>query len=175
MAIWGIDGKEPVIGKGTFVFPTADVVGDVHLGTDCYVGPGARIRGDYGKVRIGSGTAVEENVVIHARPDDLTSIGSNVTIGHGAIIHNAEIMDHAVIGMGAIIADWAVVGTWSVIGEGAVVKNKQRIPDKKVAVGVPAKVIADTSEEFIAQWSKYKKVYARLANDIYPRTLTRLD
>ena len=175
MAIWEFGGKRPIIGKGTFVFPSADVVGDVILGDNCYIGPGARIRGDYGKVIVGNGTAIEENVVIHARPDDRTFIGHNVTIGHGAVIHNATIKDNAVVGMGSIVSDWAVVGVWSVVGEGAVVRNKQEIPDGKVAVGVPAKVIADTKEDYKALWSKYKLVYADLANKKYPETLKRLD
>jgi len=147
----------------------------VTIGENCYIGPGARVRGDYGTIIIGDNTAIEENVVIHARPDDRTVIGSSVTVGHGAIIHNATIRDHAVIGMGSIVSDWAVVGVWSVVGEGAVVKNRQEIPDRKVAVGVPAKVVADTKEDYMAQWSKYKKVYSRLANESYPKTLKRID
>jgi len=175
MTIWEFDGKKPIIGEGTFVFPSADVVGDVVIGKNCYIGPGARIRGDYGSIRIGDSTAIEENVVIHARPDDMTTIGSMVTLGHGAIIHNAAISDWAIIGMGAIVSDWAKVGEWAVIGEGALVKNKQEIPGSKIAVGVPAKVIADVTQEYKDQWSKYKLVYQDLANNKYPNTLKRLD
>ena len=175
MALWEFYGKKPVIGKGTFVFPTADVIGDAILGENCYVGPGARIRADYGSIRIGDGTAIEENVVIHARPDDVTTIGKRVTVGHGAIVHNATIHDDAVLGMGSIVSDWAVVGQWAVIAEGALVKNKTEIPPGKIAVGVPAKVIADVTEEYKKQWGHFKKVYEDLASDKYPKTLKRLD
>ena len=174
MPIWEFDGKRPVIGKGTYIFPTADIIGDVTLGECCYVGPGARVRGDYGTIVIGDNSAIEENVVVHARPDERTSIGSNVTIGHGAIIHNATIKDFATIGMGAIVSDWVIIGVWAVIGEGAVVKNRQEIPDRKVAIGIPAKVIAETSEEYINQWTQFKKVYNTLASKTYPSTLKRL-
>ncbi|MFA5101898.1 MAG: gamma carbonic anhydrase family protein, partial [Candidatus Thermoplasmatota archaeon] len=107
------------------------------------MGPGARLRADYGSIRIGNETAVEENVVIHARPNEKTIIGNSVTIGHAAIIHNATIHDWAVIGMGAIVSDYAELGKWAVIAEGAVVKNKTKIPEKAIAVGVPATVIAE--------------------------------
>lgn len=175
MATWEFDGKRPVIGEGTFIFPTADIVGDVVLGKNCYIGPGARIRADYGSIRIGDGTAIEENVVIHARPDDTTNIGNNVTLGHGAIVHNASINDFAVIGMGAIVSDWAQVGQWAVIAEGTLVKNKMEISPSKIAVGVPAKVIGDVKEEYKEQWTHFKKVYEDLASNKYPNTLKRLD
>ena len=175
MAVWEFDGKRPEIGEGTFVFPTADVLGDVTIGKNCYVGPGARLRGDYGSIRIGDGCAIEENVVVHARPDDVTRIGDHVTIGHGAVIHNATIDDWAVVGMGAIVSDWARVGEWTVVAEGALVKNKQEIPPSKIAVGVPAKVIADVKEEYKDLWGSYKKVYEDLANNKYPNTLKRMD
>ena len=163
------------IGKGTFIFNSADVIGDVILGENCYVGSGARIRGDYGSIRIGNNTAIEENVVIHARPDEKTKIGDFVTIGHAAIIHNSNIQDWAIIGMGAIVSDWADIGKWAVIAEGALVKNKQKIPDKAIAVGVPAKIISEISEEYIKQWTKYKKIYSDLASKRFPFYLKEVE
>lgn len=175
MALWELEGKRPTIGKGTFVFPTADVIGDVVIGDNCYIGPGARIRGDYGSIHIGNGTAVEENVVIHARPGDRTVIGNDVTIGHGAIIHNATIEDQAVIGMGSIVSDWAKVGVWAVVAEGALVKNRQDIPPGRIAVGIPAKEIGDVNEDYKEEWMSFKKIYQQLARERYPSTLKRLD
>jgi len=174
MSVWEFEGKRPVIGEGTFVFPTADVIGEVVLGRGCYVGPGARVRGDYGRVVIGDGTAVEENVVVHARPEDETRIGELVTLGHGCIIHNAEIADRAVIGMGAIVSDWARVGRWAVVGEGAVVPNHQEIPEGGIAVGVPAKVIGQVGEEYRADWERFKRIYMELARERYPGGLKKL-
>jgi carbonic anhydrase/acetyltransferase-like protein (isoleucine patch superfamily) len=174
MSVYEFEKKKPVLGKGTFVFESADIIGDVLIGENCYVGPGARIRGDYGSIRIGDDTVVEDNAVIHARPDDVTTIGKSVTIGHGAIIHNATIQDWAVIGMGAVVSDWAEIGEWSVVAEGAVVKNKQKIPSKTIAVGIPAKTVAETSQEYIEQWTKYKKIYTELARKRYPGFLKKI-
>ena len=175
MSLYEFEDKKPIIGNGSFVFDTADVIGNVALGENCYVGPGARIRGDYGAVRIGDNTAIEENAVVHARPDDITKIGNYVTIGHGSIIHNATIRDWAVIGMGAIVSDFSIIGNWAVVAEGAVVKNKQKIPDRMIAVGVPAKVISEISSEYEKQWTEFKKVYRDLAQKRYPNSLKRID
>ena len=110
-----------------------------------------------------SGIIANLQSLVHARPDDVCKIGDHVTIGHGAIVHNAEIHDWAMIGMGAIVSDFAVVGEWGVVGEGAVVRNKQEIPGGKVAVGVPAKVIADVRDDYKELWTGYKGLYAELA------------
>jgi carbonic anhydrase/acetyltransferase-like protein (isoleucine patch superfamily) len=175
MTIYEFDKKKPNIGKGTFIFNSADIIGDVIIGENCYIGPGARIRGDYGSIKIGNNTAVEENVVIHARPKEKTSIGNNVTIGHAAIIHNAIIDDWAIIGMGSIVSDWAEIGKWAVVAEGALVKNKQKISDKAIAVGVPAKVISEVTKEYIKQWAKYKKIYTDLARKCFPSSLKEVE
>ena len=174
MSIYEFEKKKPRIGKGTFIFPSADVIGDVTIGENCYIGPGARIRGDYGSIRIGNDTAVEENVVIHARPNEKTIIGDSVTIGHAAIIHNATIHDWAIIGMGAIVSDYAEIGEWAVVAEGAVVKNKEKIPDKAIAVGVPAKVVAEITLEYKKQWTEYKNIYSDLARKRLPNSLKEL-
>ena len=175
MSIYKFENKKPSIGKGTFVFKSADIIGNVVIGKNCYIGPGARIRGDYGSIKIGDNTAVEENVVIHARPDDITIIHNHVTLGHASIIHNATIHDWAVIGMGAIVSDWAEIGNWAVVAEGAVVKNKQKIPNKAIAVGVPAKILLEISEEYKKQWTEYKKIYSDLARRRFPDSLKIID
>lgn len=171
MSIYKFEKNIPKIGNNSYIYKSADIIGDVTIGENCYIGPGARIRGDYGTIKIGNNTAIEENVVIHARPDDITNIGNYVTIGHASIIHNALIKDWAVIGMGAIVSDWATVGIWAVVAEGAVVKNKQNIPDRNIAVGVPAKVVSEISSEYEKQWTKYKKIYCDLAKTRLPNNL----
>ena len=109
MALWEFEGKRPEIGEGTWVVPSADVIGDVIIGKNCYIGPGARIKGDYGKVRVGDGCSIQENVIIHARPDEEASIGNHVTLGHGCIIHNATLEVYVVVGMGAVVSDYVVM------------------------------------------------------------------
>jgi carbonic anhydrase/acetyltransferase-like protein (isoleucine patch superfamily) len=158
------EGKTPVIGDGTYVHPSADVLGEVSIGTGCWIGPGARIRGDYGRILIGNNTAVEDNCVVHARPGQQTTIGNWVTVGHGAIVHNATVHDWAVIGMGSIVSDWSVVGEWSTIGEGTVVIRRQEIPDHAVALGTPARVLdRQIDEEHKNKWRGFKQLYVELA------------
>ncbi len=170
MAIYEFEGRIPRLGANVYVHPSADIIGLVTLGDDCFVGPGARLRGDYGEIVIGEATSVEENCIVHARPDQVTHIGDYVTIGHGSIIHTATVHDYVVVGMGAIISDWAVVGEWAAIGEGAVVAQNTEIPPGKVAVGVPAKVIGDVKKEWRELWGSYKHVYVDLARR-YPEGL----
>ena len=174
MAIYEYEGRRPVTGPKCFIFENATLIGNVVLGQNVYIGPGAVLRGDYGRIEVGDRTSIEDNCVIHARPNQLTSIGSDVTIGHGAIIHNATIRDWTVVGMGSVVSDFSEVGVWCVIGEGAVVKNKTVIPDGKIAVGVPAKPVADTSDEYRTQWTAFKKLYNDLAENRYRNSLKRV-
>jgi carbonic anhydrase/acetyltransferase-like protein (isoleucine patch superfamily) len=170
MVVYRFEGKEPKIGKGTYVSQSAEVIGEVTIGKQCYVGPGAKLRGDYGKIEIGNRTSIEENCVVHARPNEICRVGDMVTVGHGSILHNCTVRDYAVIGMGAIVSDYAIVGVWSVVGEGCVVKNNQVIEDQKIVVGVPAKVVGEVSEEYQKLWTNYKNIYVKLAKK-YPKKL----
>jgi phenylacetic acid degradation protein len=170
MVLYRFDGKEPSTGKETYVSQSAEVIGNVTIGDRCYIGPGAKIRGDYGTIRIGNRTSIEENCVLHARPGETCTIGDMVTVGHGSILHNCTVKDYAVIGMGAIVSDYAVVGVWSVVGEGCVVKNKQMVKDEQIVVGVPAKMVGTVSEEYRKLWTSYKNLYAELALK-YQKTL----
>ncbi len=174
MAIYQFEDRTPTIGKDTYIHPSASVIGNVSIGEGCWIGPGACIRGDYGRIVIGHGTSIEENVVVHARPDEQTIIGDWVTIGHAAVIHNATIRDYAVIGMRAVVSDWANVGVWSVVAEGAVVRQSQEVPDGKIAVGVPARLLEKTvSDEYREQWTRFKEIYVDLARR-YPLGLKLL-
>jgi phenylacetic acid degradation protein len=174
MGVYEFEGRKPIIGKNTYVSPTASVIGKVSIGEECYIAPGAVVKGDYGEIRIGTGTSVQDNVVVHARPGELTTVGDNVTLGHGCIIHNANISDDAVIGMGAIVSDYATVGHWAVVGEGAVVKMRSEIPAGKIAVGVPAKVIGEIQEHHREELSRFKAIYRDLAQR-YPKGLKQMD
>jgi len=169
MTLYRFDGKEPRIGERTYVSSSAEVIGDVEIGGQCYIGPGAKIRGDYGRIAIGNGTSIEENCVLHARPNEACEVGSLVTVGHGSILHNCTVKDYAIIGMGAIVSDYAIVGVWSVIGEGCVVKNNQVIEDRKVAVGVPARIAGEITDEYQNLWTKYKNIYVELAKKYHER------
>ena len=173
MALYEFEGKRPQIGQTSFVPETADVIGDVIIGEGCFIGVGARIRGDYGSIRIGDRTSVQENVVIHAREGDQTIVGSNVQLGHGCILHNCTVKDNAVIGIGAILTDFSIVGDWAIVGEGAVVRSE--VPDGSIAVGVPAQVIGQVTDRHKEEWQYYKDKYAELASVRYPTGLKRIE
>lgn len=161
--LYSFDGKQPSIGKDTYVSETALVIGDVTIGDNCYIGHGAILRGDYGRIEIGSGTAVEEGVVMHAPPNETCKVGEKVTLGHGAIIHSQEIGDMAVIGMGAVLSIWARIGSWAIVAEGTVVKMKQEIPGNAVVAGSPAKVVREVEERDKEFWNDGKQLYIDLA------------
>src|SRR3990170_1112110 len=163
MVLYRFEDKEPKIGKGAYVSQSAEVIGDVTIGKQCYIGHGAKIRGDYGSICIGDKIAIEENCVLHARPNETCTVGNMVTVGHGSILHTCTVKDYAVIGMGAVVSDYAVVGVWSVVGEGCVVKNKQVIDDGKIVVGIPAKTVGEVSNEYRKFWTGNKNLYVKLA------------
>ncbi len=159
MPVYSFEGRKPNIHGSTYISPSADIIGDVTIGVECFIAPGARIKGDYGSIVIGDYSNIQENCVVHARPDRSTVIGDWVSVGHGAIIHGAKIKDWAVIGMGSVVSDDATVGLWSVIGEGAVVVSGSDIPNESIAVGIPAKVKGEITEEFIERWVGIKEKY----------------
>ncbi len=102
--------------------------------------------------------------MLHAREGELCQVGNDVQVGHGAILHNCTIKDYAVIGLGSRICDYAVVGEWTIVGEGAVVSAKSEIPDGKIAVGVPARIIRDVTPEDKKTWGFYKDKYSELTS-----------
>ncbi len=161
--LYAFNGREPEIGRDTYISDQAVVIGDVKIGNSCYVGPGAILRGDYGRIEIGSGTAVEENVVIHSPPERACRIGERVTLGHGAIIHASSIGDLVVVGMGAVVSLCAKIGERTIVAEGAVVKMNQKVSAGVVVAGNPAKVIRDVTSEDEERWKKGKQLYVDLA------------
>jgi len=173
MAIYRYGERIPVIGKNSFVSDSARIIGDVVVGEDCYIGHGAVLRGDYGSIKIGDGTAVEENAMLHIRPDGLLELEKSVTVGHGALIHGKLIKDFAVIGIGAVIGFDVVVGSWSIIAEGCVLTKSTVIPDEKIVGGIPGKIIGDTQEKHKKFWRYGKQLYVDLAHE-YPDKFERI-
>jgi len=172
--LYGFDGRNPLIGQESYVSETALVLGDVKIGNNCYIGHGAIVRGDYGSIVIGSGTAVEEGVIMHAPPKEALLVGERVTIGHGAIIHAAKVGDLSVIGMGAILSIRSEVGKRAIVAEGAVVKMGQVIPDEVVAGGNPARVLRKVTKKDIDHWDWGKALYIDLARKYLSGAMEKL-
>jgi carbonic anhydrase/acetyltransferase-like protein (isoleucine patch superfamily) len=172
MPLYAINNKRPVVGKGTWIAPSAEIIGDVEIGQNCFVGFGAIIRGDFGRIVIGDGTLVEENVVIHSGL--LVEIGDNVTIGHMVMIHDAVIKDHALVGMKSMICNGATIGEWAIVAEQSLVKKNQDIPSNKIYAGSPAREIGDLKERHRSSLIVGQQAYADLIGQ-YHKNFQRVD
>ncbi len=149
--IYEFDGYRPVVHETAFVHPQAAVTGNVIIGKDVYIGPGAAIRGDWGKIVIKDGSNVQENCTIHMFPGVTVTLHKAAHIGHGAIIHGATIGENTLVGMNAVIMDNVTVGKECIVGALAFIKEGIEIPDRKVVVGNPAKIVKDVTDK-MAEW-----------------------
>jgi carbonic anhydrase/acetyltransferase-like protein (isoleucine patch superfamily) len=173
MAVYRYGDRIPQIGKNSYISDSARVIGDVTIGDNCYIGHGAIVRGDYGKIIIGSGSAIEENCTLHIRPNGVLELEESVTVGHGAIIHGKLIKSHAVIGIGSIIGFDVVIGTWAIVAEGSLIPKGNIIPDEKITGGVPFKIIGDVKQKHKDFWTYGKQLYVDLAGE-YPEKFEKL-
>lgn len=163
MSIWSWDGLVPVVDPRAFVHPDAVVIGDVIIGADCYVGPGAVLRGDFGRILLQTGSNLQETCVVHAFPGKDVVVEEAGHIGHGAVLHGCRIGRNAMIGMNAVVMDEAVVGADSIVAALAFVKAGAVIPPRSLVVGAPAKVLRDLSDDEIAWKSQGTAIYQQLA------------
>jgi phenylacetic acid degradation protein len=160
--IYSFGGFTPVIHESAFVHPQAAVTGNVIIGRDVYIGPGAALRGDWGGIEIGDGCNVQENCTVHAFPGVTVVLEESAHVGHGAVIHGARIGKNALIGMNAVVMDHAVVGAGSIIGALTFVPSEMVIPERKVAVGSPARIIRDVTDEMLAWKTEGTRLYQQL-------------
>ncbi|MBL0340981.1 MAG: transferase hexapeptide repeat family protein [Bacteroidetes bacterium] len=163
--IYEFNGFIPVVHETAFVHPNATVTGNVIIGKDVYIGPGAAIRGDWGQIIIEDGCNVQENCTIHMFPGITVHLKEAAHIGHGAIIHGAIIGKNVLVGMNAVIMDNAQIGDNSIIGALSFVPANTIIPEKKVVVGNPAKIVKEASEEMIQWKSQGTLLYQQLPDD----------
>jgi len=159
MPIYEFEGKCPSIDPTAWIAPSADIIGNVIIGAECYVGWQAVLRGDHGKIIIEKGAAIEEGVLVHTSPGFTSCIGPEATIGHGAMLHNATIDGFAVVGIRATVSNYARVGEWAIIGEMGLVAGNQQVPAESVAVGQPVKVIGPVTKKHKERWLIGKKRY----------------
>jgi len=164
--IYEINGYKPVIHESAFIHPQAAVTGNVIIGRDVYIGPGAAIRGDWGKIVIKDGANVQENCTIHMFPGVTVTLEESAHVGHGAIIHGATIGKNSLVGMNAVVMDRVRVGEECIIGALSFVKEGMDIPDRKVVVGNPATIVKNVTDE-MAEWkTEGTGWYQRLPEEI---------
>ena len=165
--VYEFKGFIPVIHESSFIHPQAAVTGNVIIGKDVYVGPGAAIRGDWGGIVIEDGCNVQENCTIHMFPGKNITLKEGAHIGHGAIIHGANIGRNCLVGMNAVIMDDAEIGDECIIGALTFVKAEMKIPNRKMVVGNPAVIVKDISDEMIAWKTKGTALYQQLPKELY--------
>ena len=161
--IYAWDGIVPVIDPTAFVHGAATVIGDVIVEAGCYVGPGAVLRGDFGRVRVGEGSNVQETCVLHSFPNKDVVLERDSHIGHGAVIHGCHIGENALVGMNAVVMDETVIGRDCIVGALAFVKAGSAYPPGKMIVGAPARILRDLTPEEIEWKRRGTGVYQSLA------------
>jgi phenylacetic acid degradation protein len=157
----------PVIDASAFIHPLSAVTGNVIIGRNVYIGPGAAIRGDFGKIIIEDGCNVQENCTIHMFPGVTVLLKENAHIGHGAVIHGATIGKNCLVGMNAVIMDNVDLGDNSIVGALSFVKADEIIPPGSLLVGNPAKIIKKVTREMMEWKTEGTMLYQQLAADMH--------
>ncbi|MGZ5219728.1 MAG: acyltransferase [Chitinophagaceae bacterium] len=165
--IYSFKGFIPVIHESAFVHPQSAVAGNVIIGKNCYIGPGAAIRGDWGQIIIKDGCNVQENCTIHMFPGVTVLLKENAHIGHGAIIHGATIGKNCLVGMNSVIMDNAELGDECIVGALTFIKQEEKIPSRSIVAGNPGKIVKQVSDEMIAWKTEGTKLYQSLAGEMF--------
>ena len=165
--IYSFKGHIPVVHESSFVHPLAAVTGNVIIGQNCYIGPGAAIRGDWGEIILEDGVNVQENCTVHMFPGKSIRFCESAHIGHGAVIHGANLGRNCLIGMNSVIMDNAVIGDECIVGAMAFVKAETIFDSRQLIVGNPAKAIKEVSDDMIAWKTAGTRLYQQLPTDCY--------
>jgi phenylacetic acid degradation protein len=163
--IYSFKGYIPVVHESSFVHPLAAVTGNVIIGKNCYIGPGAAIRGDWGQITLDDGVNVQENCTVHMFPGKSIILKESAHVGHGAIIHGANLGANCLIGMNSVIMDDAEIGDECIVGAMTFISAKTKIPKRSLVVGNPAKIVKQVSDEMISWKSKGTALYQKLPAD----------
>lgn len=173
--IMELNGKKPQIAPGAFIAPTAAVIGDVVVEEGASIWFGAVLRGDFGRIYVGRGTSIQDNVVVHTMAQGETIIGENVTVAHGSVLHNCTVRDGAIIGLNAVLLDFCIIGEQAMIAAGSVVSDNTEIPARHLAAGTPAKVkkeIAGASLMWVDSSAAY---YREMAENYLEQGIGRVE
>ena len=164
--IYEFNGYRPVVHPSAFVHPQAVVTGNVIIGMDVYIGPGAALRGDWGEIIIGDGCNVQENCTVHMFPGVTVRLEENAHIGHGAVIHGSHIGRNCLIGMNAVVMDNVILEEECIVGALAFLKADSSWPRRSLIVGNPAKVVKEVSDEMIRWKTEGTRLYQQLPAEL---------
>jgi len=163
MPVYRFANVTPVIHPSAYIHPSAEIIGDVIIEQNVYIGPLAVLRGDFGRLIIKSGSNVQDSCVMHGFPGEDTVLEKNVHVGHGAIVHGCHIEENTLIGMNAVIMDLARIGKESIVGANSFVKTKSQYDARSMIIGSPARVIRSVKDNEL-QWKENgTSLYQRLA------------
>ena len=170
MTFYAIEDLIPVVDSSAFVHPSATLIGDVIIGPECYIGPGAVLRGDFGRILVESGSNVQDTCVIHSFPSKDCVIEPDGHIGHGAVLHGCRIGRNSLVGMNAVVMDDAVIGMESLVAATAFVKSGFECAPRSLVAGSPAKV-KRVLEEREVDWktagtAEYKQLVLRCKHSL---------
>lgn len=164
--IFEFKGFRPVIHPSSFIHPNAAVTGNVIIGKDVYIGPGAALRGDWGGIVIEDGCNIQENCTLHMFPGVTMTLYKGAHIGHGAVVHGADIGENCLVGMNAVIMDRVTLGKESIVGALTFLAADQDIPPRSLVVGNPGKIIKKVSDAMIAWKTKGTELYQQLPGEM---------
>jgi phenylacetic acid degradation protein len=171
MAVYSLDGVIPVVDPSSFIHPLASLIGDVIVGPRCYIGPGAALRGDMGRIVVGAGSNVQDNCVLHTFPAKQVVLEEESHIGHCAVLHGCLVRRGALVGINAIVMDDAVVSEQALVGAGSFVRAGFVVPPRTLVVGAPARII----RELTAQELEWKATGTREYQELAERCLRTLE
>ncbi|GGA63463.1 carnitine operon protein CaiE [Nitratireductor aestuarii] len=163
MPCYSFEGIRPVVHPTSFLHPTASLIGDVIVGPGCYIGAGASLRGDFGRIIVEGDTSIQDNCTLHTGSGSDCVIKRGATVGHGAVVHGATIGENALVGMNTVVLDDAEIGAESLIGAMSLVKSDMRAPARSLIAGNPAKIIREMPAEAIKWKNDGQGEYQRLA------------
>ncbi len=164
--IYSFKNIKPVIHPSSFIHPLAAVTGNVVIGKNCYIGPGAALRGDWGKIILEDGCNVQENCTVHMFPGVTVTLHAGAHIGHGAVIHGSTIGPNCLVGMNAVIMDNVLLGEGCIVGALTFIKADSIFEARSLIVGNPAKKIKEVSDEMLAWKTDGTKLYQQLPADM---------
>lgn len=163
MPCYSFEGRIPVLDPSSYLHPTAVLIGDVIIGPGCYIGPGASLRADFGRIVVDGDASVQDNCTIHTSAGSDCVVGRGATIGHGAVLHGCRIGENALVGMNAVVLDEAVIGAESLVGALSLVKSETVADERSLVAGNPARVIRTLTPEQIVWRNDGDGEYQRLA------------
>jgi phenylacetic acid degradation protein len=148
--VWSINGVTPVVDPSSYVHPSAVLIGDVVIGANCYIGPCASLRGDFGRIVLQDGANVQDSCVMHGFPGTDTLVEVNGHIGHGAILHGCQVRRGALVGMNAVVNDNAEIGEQAIVAAMAFVRAQMIVPPRTLVAGAPARIVRALTDEELA-------------------------